>query len=107
MVFCGTFETKGLRAEPTGDGLRITSPGEVRKFVSEVAQITFSAERARVTGQEVVYVTERAVFRMNGKGLELIEIAPGVDLERDILERMDFAPLVRDPKPMDPHLFRV
>ena len=106
VVFCGTFETKGLKAEPTGDGLHIASPGGIRKFVDTVAQVTFSAERARVTGQEVVYVTERAVFRMTETGLELTEIAPGVDLERDILDRMDFAPLVNDPKPMDPRLFR-
>lgn len=105
IVFCGTFETKGLRAEPSDGSLRIVSPGSVRKFVDRVDHLTFSADRARERGQEVVYVTERAVFRMTEAGVELTEIAPGIDLERDILARMGFKPEVNRPKTMAPSLF--
>jgi propionate CoA-transferase len=74
--------------------------------VSRVEQITFNGTYAAETGQPVLYVTERAVLRLTREGLELIEIAPGIDVERDILARMGFAPIVRDPKPMDARLFR-
>jgi len=98
MVFCGTFEAKGTRIE-TGDGnLRITRHGEIRKFVRSVQQITFSGIEAMRNGQETLYVTERAVFRLTPKGMVLTEVAPGVDIRRDVLERMGFEPLV----PADP-----
>jgi acyl CoA:acetate/3-ketoacid CoA transferase len=94
MVFCGTFETKGTRLE-TGDGtLRVTRPGEIRKFVRAVQQITFSGVEALRGGQETLYVTERAVFRLTPEGMVLSEVAPGIDVRRDVLERMDFEPLV-------------
>jgi len=105
LVFCGTFEAKGFKGGPENGALRIDTPGSVRKFVSRVAHLTFSAEQARERGQNVIYVTERAVFRMTGSGLELIEFAPGTDIERDILSRMDFRPEVVNPRPMDPTLF--
>ncbi len=98
MVFCGTFEAKGTGIE-TGDGtLRITRRGEIRKFVRSVQQITFSGIEALRSGQETLYVTERAVFRLTPEGMVLTEVAPGVDVRRDVLERMDFEPLV----PADP-----
>ena len=98
MVFCGTFEAKGTGIE-TGDGsLRITRQGEVRKFVRSVQQITFSGIEALRSGQETLYVTERAVFRLTPEGMVLTEVAPGVDIRRDVLERMGFEPLV----PADP-----
>lgn len=106
VVFCGTFETKGLRTALGSNGLEIIEGGSVRKLVHEVGHLTFSAQRARDCGQEVVYVTERAVFRMAAEGVELIEIAPGVDLQSDILNRMDFTPIVHSPKIMDAHHFR-
>jgi acyl CoA:acetate/3-ketoacid CoA transferase len=94
VVFCGTFETKGARIE-TGDGtLRVRQHGQVRKLVGKVEQITFSGPQALRSGQEVLYVTERGVFRLTPEGVALTEIAPGVDLQRDLLERMDFAPLM-------------
>ena len=68
--------------------------GAVRKLVAEVAQVTFSGAQALSSGQEVVAVTERAVFRLAPEGVVLTEVAPGVDIERDVLARMDFAPLL-------------
>ncbi len=94
VVFCGTFEAKGARIECGGGKLAITRHGEVRKLVAEVAQITFSGAEATRGGQEAVYVTERAVFRLGPDGVALTEIAPGVDLKRDVLDRMDFEPLM-------------
>ena len=81
--------------------------GAARKFVAEVEHRTFSGRHAAAGGQEVLYVTERCVFRLRPDGLELIEIAPGVDLERDVLARMDFRPIVDGPlKTMDARIFR-
>jgi len=98
VVFCGSFDAKGARVE-TGDGqLRIARHGEVRKLVKTVDQITFSGAQALRQGQEVVYVTERAVFRLTPEGVALVEVAPGIDIQRDLLDRMDFAPLT----PQDP-----
>lgn len=106
VVFCGTFEAKGLKVALADGGLRIEHPGEARKFVGAVRHLTFSAAQARRNGQEAVYVTERAVFRLTKAGLELVEIAPGIDIRRDILERMDFAPIVNRPTIMDARHFR-
>ncbi len=94
VVFCGTFDAQGSRVEWDGAKLRVVQPGRVRKFVERVERITFSANYARRTRQEVLYITERAVFRLTGDGLELIEVAPGIDIERDILPHMAFAPKV-------------
>lgn len=106
VVFCGTFEAKGARFEIGGGRLRITRQGEVRKFLSNVAQITFSGNEAVRTGQDVLYVTERAVFRLSAGGLVLEEVAPGLDLKADVLDRMGFAPQIREnPKSMDPAIF--
>ena len=106
VVFCGTFETKGARLVP-GDGvLRIERGGEIAKLVDAVAQITFSGERTRAVGQEVVYVTERAVFRLTADGVALTEVAPGVDLEADVLSRMGFRPIVDSPAVMKSDYFR-
>jgi acyl CoA:acetate/3-ketoacid CoA transferase len=106
VVFCGTFDTKGTKIE-TGDGrLRIVRHGEVRKLVKQVEQITFSGPQAIRRGQEVVYVTERAVFRLTREGVGLAEIAPGVDVKRDVLDRMDFMPVIRqDPVVMPSSYF--
>jgi acyl CoA:acetate/3-ketoacid CoA transferase len=97
VVFCGTFEAKGAKLA-TGDGrLRVERHGDVKKVVRAVDQITFSGAQARRQRQQVVYVTERAVFRLTADGLALTEIAPGVDVQRDVLDRMDFQPLVPEP----------
>jgi acyl CoA:acetate/3-ketoacid CoA transferase len=101
VVFCGTFDAKGTELEIGAGSLRIARHGEVIKLVDAVEQVTFSGREALKRGQEVVYVTERAVFRLTREGLVLAEIAPGVDLRRDVLARMRFAPLVpREPARM-------
>jgi len=88
VVFCGTFSAGGLRAVP-GDGvLRLETEGRHRKFVDRVEQVTFSAEQARVRGQRVLYVTERAVFELGESGLRLVEVAPGIDVRRDVIDRI-------------------
>jgi acyl CoA:acetate/3-ketoacid CoA transferase len=92
VVFCGTFDAQGSRIAFADGRLSIVAPGKVRKFVSRVDRITFSGAYARQRGQEVLYVTERAVFRLAPSGLALVEIAPGLDLERDVLAHMDFRP---------------
>ena len=92
VVFCGTFDAKGTNAT-AGDGrLAIHAHGTVQKLVAGVDQVTFSGPRARTQRQEVLYVTERAVFRLGDAGPVLIEIAPGIDLRADVLDRMGFAP---------------
>ena len=107
VVFCGTFTAKGLKVE-TGDGkLTITNEGSVRKFVDKVQHITFSGEYALEKKQNVLYVTERAVFTLTEHGLTLTEIAPGVDLKTQVLDLIDFDVKVADDlKLMDESIFR-
>jgi acyl CoA:acetate/3-ketoacid CoA transferase len=106
VVFCSTFDAQGARLEFVDGTLRVLQPGKVRKFVERVERITFSGEYARARGQEVLYVTERAVFRLAAQGLELIEVAPGIVTERDILPHMAFAPAIGDVTPMPAESFR-
>jgi propionate CoA-transferase len=107
VVFIGTF-TAGHLAVAIADGsLKIIKEGELRKFVDVVEQRTFSGEHAFKSGQQVLYVTERCVFRLVESGLELIEIAPGIDLERDIMGQMAFRPAISPTlKMMDQRIFR-
>lgn len=96
VVFCGTFEAKGLDVAQSENGrLSIMKAGEVPKVVDQVAHVTFSGAQALTNGQTVFYVTERAVFRLDPDGVALIEVAEGVDLHRDVLDRMGFKPLIR------------
>ena len=94
IVFCLTFTSGGLEVEVKDGKLTIVKEGKIKKFMKEVEQVTFSGDYANDTDQNVLYVTERAVFRLTRNGLELIEIAPGIDLDKDILEQMEFAPVV-------------
>lgn len=94
VIFCGSFDAQGTKLELRDGGLRLVEPGRVRKFVRQVERITFPAGYARRTGQEVLYITERAVFRLVDGGIELIEVAPGIEVERDILPFMEFRPII-------------
>ena len=94
VIFCGTFDAKGTQLEFGNGGLRIKRHGEIVKFVGEVEQITYSGREALKRGQDVIYITERAVFRLTEQGLTLTEVAPGIDLRRDVIGRMRFAPHV-------------
>ncbi|UTV29624.1 acyl CoA:acetate/3-ketoacid CoA transferase [Photobacterium atrarenae] len=106
LYFCGTFTADGLDIAVKDGQLEICREGRLQKFVSRAEQITFSAARAIATGQPVRYITERAVFRLDAQGLVLEEIAPGIDLERDILAQMAFHPLIDpDLKPMPACIF--
>ncbi len=107
VVFVGSFTAGGLEIALEDGRLRIVREGRERKFVARVEQRTFSGAHAYRQGQPVLYVTERCVFALGPHGLELIEIAPGVELERDICAQMDFRPRVREPlRLMDARLFR-
>ena len=105
LVFAGTFTAGGLEVAVEDGGLRILREGRERKFIERVEQVTFSGSYAGESGQPVLYVTERCVLRRTAEGVELAEVAPGVDVERDILAQMGFRPIVRDPRPMDARLF--
>ncbi|MDR0297997.1 MAG: 3-oxoacid CoA-transferase [Streptococcaceae bacterium] len=98
VVFCGTFTAGGLKTSVENGALHITSEGKNIKFVKNVEQITFSAETARKNKQTVYYVTERALFKLVDDGIQLLEIAPGVDLQRDILDEMAFKPIIEKEK---------
>ncbi len=107
VAFVGTFTAGRLQIAVENERLRIVEDGGTRKFVAEVEHRTFSGEYALKRQQPVLYITERCVFALSPGGLELIEIAPGIDLERDILSQMSFTPAVREPlEPMDPRIFR-
>lgn len=81
--------------------------GDMKKFINQVAQVSFSGEVALDLGKKILYVTERAVFELVREGLKLIEIAPGIDLQKDILDQMEFAPIIADDlKEMPKELFQ-
>jgi propionate CoA-transferase len=96
VVFCGTMTAKGVECTVGGGKLTIANEGSIKKLVERVDQITFSGAYARSNGQKVLYVTERAVFELAKDGIVLREIAPGMDLERDVLAQMAFRPRVAD-----------
>ena len=91
---------------PNDDELKILQEGKLRKFVSRVNEITFSGPVAAGKGRKVLYVTERAVFELKKDGMHLIEIAPGVDLQTQVLDQIDFKPIIEDVKLMDERIFR-
>ena len=106
VLFAGTFTTGGLEVRVENGELRILREGKSKKFIQQVEQITFNGAYAAESGQPVLYVTERCVFRRGRDGMELIEVAPGIDVNRDILGQMEFTPIVRNPGMMDPRIFR-
>ncbi|MBN4050893.1 MAG: acyl CoA:acetate/3-ketoacid CoA transferase [Alkaliphilus sp.] len=106
VIFCGTFTANGLKTEIKNDELKIIIEGKTKKFIPEVEQITFSGRYATELGQPVLYITERAVFELGEGGVVLIEIAPGVNLEKDILDQMEFEPTIsKELKLMDKRIF--
>ncbi len=106
VVYCGTFTAGGLKIGVADSKLQILQEGRDKKFLKQVEQVTFSGEYAVEKGQPVLYITERAVFELTPEGMELKEIAPGVDLQKDVLDLMDFTPIVRDVKTMDSRIFQ-
>jgi propionate CoA-transferase len=106
VVFAGTFTATGLDVAIRDASLVIRKEGSARKFLEEVEQITFSGARAARQGQPVLCVTERGVFELDNEGLKLVEIARGVDLERDIISQMDVAPIIDELREMDGRIFR-
>ena len=107
VVFLGTFTTGGLTIEVVDQKLKILQEGRVKKFIHQVEQRTYSGQYALRKTQKALYVTERCVLELTPAGLELVEIAPGVDLQRDVLDQMDFKPIVTDRlKTMDGRIFR-
>ncbi len=105
LVFTGSFTASGLDVRVVDGALHIASDGRARKFDTAVEQITFSGKRAQRLGQPVLYVTERCVMRLGREGISLIEVAPGIDIERDILAHMGFTPHIGDVAQMDPRIF--
>jgi propionate CoA-transferase len=105
LVFVGTFTAKGLKVSAQDSALKIDQEGTVPKFIENVEQITFNGKYAASLGQDVLYVTERCVFKLTLQGLELVEVAPGIDVEKDILAHMAFTPIIKDPKLMNPTIF--
>ncbi|MBI5034769.1 MAG: acyl CoA:acetate/3-ketoacid CoA transferase [Chloroflexi bacterium] len=107
LVFSGYFTAGGLELEIEDGKLRIVKEGKARKFTREVEHVTFSGRRARVNNQNALYVTERCVITLEREGLTVVEIAPGIDLQRDVLAQADIELRVSpNLKMMDAWLFR-
>ena len=105
LILAGTFTTGGLKTQIRDAKLHIIQEGANKKFVSKVEEITFNGAYSVERGQVVLYVTERCVFRCRANGIELIEVAPGIDIENDILAHMDFTPIIDSPVEMDSRIF--
>ena len=106
VVFAGTFTAGGLKTRVSDGALQIEAEGRVVKFTESVEQITFNGDLAAARGQQVLYVTERCVLELTTKGLRLAEVAPGIDIERDILALLPFDIVVERPALMDARIFR-
>lgn len=106
VVYCGTFKAAGLKVHVDDGKLVIDQEGKVAKLIEKVEQITFSGVYANEIKQPVLYITERAVFELTPEGVELKEIAPGLDLQKDVLDQMEFKPIVNDVKLMDERIFK-
>jgi len=105
LVFAGTFTAGGLDTVIANGRIVVRQEGRARKFIERVEQITFLGLRSALRGQPVLFVTERCVFKLRKEGLAVVEVAPGIDLERDVLAQMDFEPHVDNPKIMDARIF--
>jgi propionate CoA-transferase len=106
VVYCGTFTAGDLDVSVADGRVTIRREGKHRKFLRQVEHITFSGRYAQEKGHSVLYITERAVFELRKEGMTLVEVAPGVDLQKDILGQMDFQPVIAEPlRTMDSRLF--
>ena len=106
VIFCGAFTAQGLKVATENGQLKILQEGKQKKFLKHVEQITYSGNYAWQKQQRVLYVTERAVFTLDDQGLLLIEIAPGIDLAKDVIEQMEFRPRISNKlKTMDQRIF--
>lgn len=103
--FCGSFMASGFKLDFADGGARVIEEGRHSKFVAEVEHITFNGTLARERGQEVWYLTERATFRLSENGVELVEVADGIDIDRDIQNYCGFPLVIRDVRKMDRALF--
>jgi propionate CoA-transferase len=107
IVFVGTFTAGQLEVSVSDGKLRINQEGKVKKFLNRVEHVTFSGKYAILKKQPVLYITERCVFSLTKDGMELIEIAPGIDVKKDILPWMDFKPIIKEPlRLMDERIFK-
>lgn len=106
VVFLGTFTAGKLKIAVEDEKVKIIQEGVEKKFIDHVQQKTFSGKYAVANKQPVLYITERCVFELTEKGVELTEVAPGIDIKKDILAKMDFKPIVNKPKIMDLRIFR-
>ena len=107
IIFVGTFTAGDLQVAIEDEKLKIIKEGPHKKLINQVEHVTFSGKTAVMTNQPVLYVTERCVFRLTPEGMELTEIAPGVDLQKDILDMMNFKPIIKNhPVLMDKRIFR-
>ena len=107
VFFCGTFTAGGLGVEFENGSLKIVKEGREKKFIDHVEQITFSGAYANKTGQPVLYITERAVFELRADGVYLTEVAPGIDIQTQIIDLMGFVPRMDgQPKLMDARIFK-
>jgi propionate CoA-transferase len=108
VIFMGTFTTGGLKVSINQGRLSIDQEGKFNKFLNHVEHVTFSGKYALKNGQKVLYITERCVFELTPRGMELIEVAPGIEIETDILAHMDFKPVMETPpRLMDPRIFQL
>ncbi len=106
VIFCSTFTGQGLKVSYDETGLHILEEGKIKKMVENVQQISYNGRIAAEIGQNMIYVTERAVFQLTEKGPMLVEIAKGIDLQKDVLDLMDFKPLIaKDLKYTDTRIY--
>ena len=106
IIFCGTMTAGGLEIAVENGALKIIQEGSRKKFLNQLGQITFSSEYAVAHKQQVFVITERCVFQLTSAGFELIEVAQGIDIEKDILANMEFMPIIsKDVKTMNPAIF--